>query len=70
MIRVDFNKVAIIDDFKNLVVAGKVNRRIDLKSQDKGHSQELELVRDALRAGQDFPIPFEESVRATLGSFL
>ncbi len=38
-------------------------------SQDKGHSREVELTIEAMKRGNDAPVPFEELVEVTEVTF-
>jgi polar amino acid transport system substrate-binding protein len=60
---------AIIDDFKKMIVYGKTLSKINLKSQDKGHAQEMREFLKAIRNGEPCPIPFEDSYISTLATF-
>jgi len=62
--------VARLDNFTSLELAhgGKVQK---LKSSsDKGHYREMELTVNAIRTGDQAPIPFEELVEITRATFL
>lgn len=53
--------VFLIDDFKSLEIhKEESSKKIKLKSQDKGHSKQFELVLDSLKKGKEFPISFNE----------
>lgn len=62
--------VAVIDDFKSgfLVRDGKT-KKIKAHRQDKGHRDELKEFVSAINEGKDAPVPFNESVMATLVTF-
>ena len=60
---------AIIDDFRKMTVYGKTTTSLKLKSQDKGHSQEMKEYLDSIRNGLPCPIPFTESYLSTLATF-
>jgi polar amino acid transport system substrate-binding protein len=61
-------KTAIINDFRDGIIYrnGKV---IKLKSNGKGHKEEVERFIDALKNGQDSPIPFRSICLTTLTTF-
>jgi polar amino acid transport system substrate-binding protein len=57
--------VARLDDFRTLELArGSKTDRVR-GTQDKGHQKELELTIDAIRSGQEAPIPFAELCEVT-----
>jgi predicted dehydrogenase len=63
------SSIARIDDFKALHLS-RNGKTATLKSNgDKGHRREMELTIEAMKRGEDAPIPFEELVevaKATL----
>jgi predicted dehydrogenase/threonine dehydrogenase-like Zn-dependent dehydrogenase len=59
----------IIDDFRKLTIYGKSKKINKLRSQDKGHSQEMKEYLDSIRNGLPCPIPFKESYLSTLATF-
>ena len=65
-------KVARLDDFRRLELYDKSGRRrVRSANQDKGFDQEIALFLNAVRTGDEAPIPFKESVattRATLAA--
>jgi polar amino acid transport system substrate-binding protein len=61
--------IARLDDFSALELARKGKSQHRRSAQDKGHGEEMRLTVEALRKGNDAPIPFSEIVeisRATL----
>ena len=58
-------KVAVIDDYKQLTVAGTMGNDISSKTVDKGHKHMLELFGDTIQNGGDWPIPFWQQIQAT-----
>ncbi len=53
--------VYLIDDFKRMeIFSEKANKVIKLKTQDKGHSKQFDLICEALATGNTFPISFKE----------
>jgi predicted dehydrogenase/threonine dehydrogenase-like Zn-dependent dehydrogenase len=61
--------VARIDDFKTLAIHSNADKKIKLKGQDKGHTDEMKEFLNSIRNGQPCPIPFEESYLSTLATF-
>lgn len=59
----------IIDDFKTMTILGKKESKVKLKSQDKGHHEELIRFIDAIKQGKPSPIPFDEIYLSTLATF-
>ncbi len=61
-------KTAIINDFRDGIIyrSGKV---VKLKSNGKGHKEEVERFIDALKNGQDSPIAFRSICLTTLTTF-
>ena len=55
-------KVFINNDYQTLDVHGLSNSSVVLKSQDKGHADELEAFCSAAKSGERFPIPWNELV--------
>jgi predicted dehydrogenase/threonine dehydrogenase-like Zn-dependent dehydrogenase len=61
--------VARLTDFRNLeLTSNGKTRRIDCRG-DKGHKRELELTFSALRSFGPAPIPFEQIIEVTEGTF-
>lgn len=63
--------VAVIDDFRRgWTISGARRRRLGglWGGPRKGHREELEAFIEAVRHGRSAPIPFEESVQATLAT--
>lgn len=59
---------AIIDDFKILEVFGK-KHHVKRGKQDKGHTEEMRLVAEALKQGSPLPVSTQESLDSTLATF-
>lgn len=59
----------IIDDFKELRIHGKTSKSYSIKSQDKGHKQEIKLFLDSIKEGKPSPIPFDEIYNSMLATF-
>jgi len=62
--------VAVIDDFKGLQVARMEKLHSSKSSQDKGHKRQIQLWLDSLMNGTAIPVPFEQSVDATIVTFM
>jgi predicted dehydrogenase/threonine dehydrogenase-like Zn-dependent dehydrogenase len=62
-------KVGRITDFRTLELARGGKTRRTRAGQDKGHQREIELTVDAMRRGGCSPIPFEELVEVSEGTF-
>jgi predicted dehydrogenase len=64
-------RVAVIDDFREMILssAGKRTRR-RTRSQDKGHSAELQAFADALLQGGACPITWEELRSVSMAAIL
>lgn len=60
---------AVVDDFKRLTTFGKTTKKDKLPKGDKGHAGEMDLVADALKSGNPFPISAEEVFHSTLVTF-
>ncbi len=62
--------VAVIDDFRSVTLSrhGK-SKVLATKRQDKGHRHCLDRFLHSVRTGKDLPIPFQESVNATIVTF-
>ena len=61
--------VARLDDFKTLALTRNGKTDTTKSAQDKGHRRELELTIDAMKQGQDAPIPFAQLCEVTQASF-
>lgn len=59
----------VIDDFKSMDVFGKVKKSSKNPSQDKGHVKEVNLFLEAVKAGKQLPISFEECYHSTKATF-
>jgi len=62
-------KVARMDDFRFLTLAGHGKAEEVKAKRDKGHRQLLALTLDALRSGGAAPIPFDELFEVTQATF-
>lgn len=63
-------RLAQIDNFRTLIGYGWPGiGKMKAGGQDKGQSRSLNGFLDAVRAGREAPIPFEESVEVTLATF-
>lgn len=67
------DSVAVIDDFNRgeIITKGKrkkLNGKF-LGGQDKGHRAELEAFVQAVKSGDEIPIPFQEIIMTTLTTF-
>lgn len=61
--------IARIDDFKELIVYGKREKRIKYRGQDKGHAGCVQAFLDAIKTGASCPVSFEESYLSMLATF-
>lgn len=62
-------RVARMDDFRCLTLAGNGKAEEVKAKRDKGHRQLLALTLDALRSGGPAPIPFDELFEVTQATF-
>ena len=62
-------QVAIIEDFKEMKVYGKKEKKYSLSKQDKGHRAEVETFLNAIKNGHQIPIPFHDIYLTTLTTF-
>ncbi|MBM3213284.1 Gfo/Idh/MocA family oxidoreductase, partial [Candidatus Poribacteria bacterium] len=63
--------IAVIDDFKELQLIKKgKTEKIKKRGQNKGHRKELRMFVNAVKNGEDMPIPFRDSVVATTLTFM
>ncbi|MBX7151370.1 bi-domain-containing oxidoreductase [bacterium] len=64
------NSIAVIDDFKQVTFSrhGKV-KTFGGSKQDKGYHSALEHFIKSIESGNDSPIPFRDSVNATIATF-
>lgn len=61
----------LIDDFMSMTtITDKGEQKFKLKSQDKGHSKQFDLILAALETKQSFPIAFEEIYHSSLLTLL
>jgi polar amino acid transport system substrate-binding protein len=64
------NSIAIIDDFRRLELIRGGRQRVYKGRQDKGHKQQIESWLKSLEENLPIPIPFLESVNATIAAFM
>jgi len=62
-------QTAVIDDFKTMTIYGTRIFRLALKTQDKGHREELRQFFQAIEQGSPSPIPFTELIAVTQATF-
>ena len=62
-------KVISLNDYKALTMAGSRSALWKSTSSNKGQLEELEMVAEALRHGEMWPIPLEQQLQATRISF-
>ncbi len=63
-------KAAVLNDYQSLTLFKDGKKILSRQgAQDKGHKHEMEAWVDAIRSGKSEPVPFAESVIATLASF-
>lgn len=64
--------VAILNDFRSLELINKGRKRTShhIFQQDKGHRAAWQAFLDAIRAGSQPPIPYEQIINTTLATFL
>jgi polar amino acid transport system substrate-binding protein len=62
-------QVAVINDFKSMILYGKKKETFKQKKQDKGHKSEIEAYIAAIKNGLPSPIPFEELYNSSLATF-
>lgn len=59
--------VCTIDDFKKMnIYSDKGGKSVKLKSQDKGHSKQFQLITESLSQEKNFPISFEDIYHSSL----
>jgi predicted dehydrogenase/threonine dehydrogenase-like Zn-dependent dehydrogenase len=58
-----------IDDFRKVTIYGKSKKQVKYKTQDKGHSSEIEQFAESILNGKPCPISFEETYLSTLATF-
>lgn len=63
------DQVAVIDDFKSMVLYHNKKEKHKLSKQDKGHSNEVKAFINAIKNGSPAPIPFDELYLSTLATF-
>jgi predicted dehydrogenase/threonine dehydrogenase-like Zn-dependent dehydrogenase len=61
--------IARIDDFKTLSFSRNGKTETVKGSRDKGHRRELELTVEAMKRGQEAPIPFAQLLEVTQATF-
>jgi polar amino acid transport system substrate-binding protein len=62
-------QTVIIHDFKTMEIYGKSVSKMKLKTQDKGHKEELVRFFHSIKNGTPSPIPYEEMYNTTLTTF-
>jgi polar amino acid transport system substrate-binding protein len=62
-------RVARIDDFKTLHLSCNGKKETSKGGGDKGHRREVELTIEAIRRGENAPIPFADLIEVTEASF-
>jgi predicted dehydrogenase len=62
-------KTVIIHDFKTMEIYEKSIKKMKLKTQDKGHKEELVRFFHSIKDGTPSPIPYEEMYNTTLTTF-
>lgn len=62
-------KVAVLNDFRHLTLVHDGRKTEESTQQDKGHKEEIRRFIEALASAQPPPVPFAESVAATLATF-
>ncbi|NIM17557.1 MAG: Gfo/Idh/MocA family oxidoreductase [Candidatus Aminicenantes bacterium] len=62
-------QTVIIHDFKTMEIYGKSLSRMKLRTQDKGHKEELVRFFHSIKNGTPSPIPYEEMYSTTLTTF-
>ena len=60
--------IAVIDDFKTLMVYGKDKKKYKFKGQDKGHAAEIDAFLNSIKKGGECPVSFNESYMSTLAT--
>jgi polar amino acid transport system substrate-binding protein len=59
----------VIDDFRSAMLVRNGGKKWLKSKQDKGHRAELEAFVQAVKSGDEMPIPFQEIVMTTLTTF-
>ena len=59
----------VVDDFKELRMYSNVVKKYKNLNQDKGHSLQVKEFVNAIKSGQDAPIPFGEIYTSTKLTF-
>lgn len=62
-------QVAVINDFKSMILYGNRKKSFKQKKQDKGHKSEIEAFIATINNGLPSPIPFEELYNSSLATF-
>jgi polar amino acid transport system substrate-binding protein len=62
-------QTVIIHDFKIMEIYGKSVSKMKLRTQDKGHKEELVRFFHSIKNGTPSPIPYEEIYNTTLTTF-
>jgi predicted dehydrogenase len=61
--------VARMEDFQRLELVRAGKSKVFRSKRDKGHQKEIALTLQAIRSGQDAPIPFEQLLEVTAATF-
>jgi len=61
--------IAQIDDFRSISIYSKSKKQIKYKSQDKGHTSEMQQFAESISSGNPCPITFEDTYLSTLATF-
>ena len=61
--------IAIIDDFKTLVIHGKSKKKINYNKVDKGHQRCVISFINSIKNGEPSPICYDEIYKSTLATF-
>jgi predicted dehydrogenase len=62
-------RAAVLDDFRELVIASRGKRTVKKSSPDKGHRAEMHALIEAVRQGAPSPVPFEQAVMSMRATF-
>ena len=63
-------RLAVIDDFREVILSVDGKRTVDRSAQDKGHNAEIAAFCDAIRTGGEWPITWEELRSTSLTAIL
>jgi predicted dehydrogenase len=62
-------QIAVLDDFVSLQIVKDGNRKVEKGPQDKGWVEEWKVFAKAIREGGEPPIPYEQLMGVTKGTF-